>query len=71
MTPGQWRLRAVITDTIRANVGLDDRQLAEMLRTTVVEIKPVIGFLIGTGQLDVCHGYLVIPVAPVVSESAA
>jgi hypothetical protein len=64
MTPRQWRPRAAIVDTVRANIGLDDRQLAHLLGTTTTEIKPVIGYLIGTRQLDVCQGYLVLPVTP-------
>ena len=71
MTPRQWRLRKPALDTVATSVGLDDSQLASLLGVTAAELRPVVGYLIGTRQLDVCHGYLVIPAVPAAAPAVS
>lgn len=71
MTREQMRLRRRVLDLVAAELGLTDRQLASRLGVTAQELRPVVGQLIGTRRVDVCAGYLVIPVRSAVEGRAA
>ena len=75
MTPAQWQMVPRIIGALTTETALTERQLAARLRVSAIELKPVLGMLIGRRRVERCwtgtDSYLVLAPAPPLDEGAA
>jgi hypothetical protein len=68
VTPRGWRLARQVLAALGTEVGMTDQALAAQLDVSVTELKPVLGMLLGRGQVESCAGFLVL-VTPLAEPS--
>ena len=64
LTDAQWRLSRSVLRQLDREIGLTSDELAKRLGVSFVDLKPVVGMLIGRGVVERCGDYLVPAVKP-------
>lgn len=70
MNAKQWRLSRRAISILASDPGLTEHSLAERLAISAAELHPVVGMLLGRGQLERCGEYLVLTASSGATGSA-
>jgi len=61
VTGAQWQLTRRVVAILERDIGRTDADLAAMLGTTTLELRPVVGALYRQHRVDRCWSYVVLP----------